>query len=421
MRAELLTVGSELLSGATVNSNAADLARRLAAIGIVCQRQVSVGDARGNLVGALREALGRCDVLLITGGLGPTFDDLTMAAIAEAIGRPLKSHPAAAKTIRRFYAARHRGLRRAALRQAELPVGGEPLPNPLGTAPGLWLRLPQGLLIALPGVPREMRAILEQSVLPRLRRLERGTAVASRTLRTVGLVELEIEAILRTLRLPAAIQVGLYPHLRMVDVRLTATGPSRRSVQRDLLEVERALHRRLGAAVYGVDAETLEEIVGDRLMRQRKTLALAESCTGGLLSDRITSVPGSSRYLLGTVVSYHDAIKRDLLQVPAVILRRHGAVSAQAARAMARGAREALGADIGLAVTGIAGPSGGTARKPVGLVFLGFADANRTRSQRHQFFGDRAAIKAQAVQTALDWLRRSLVRGAPPPARRWGR
>jgi nicotinamide-nucleotide amidase len=412
MHAELLTVGSELMSGAVVNTNAAYLARRLAEIGLACRRQVAVSDEPAALRAALRDGLHRADVLMTTGGLGPTFDDITMAAIAETTGRPLRSHPSAAATIKRFYTRRHRRLQQAALRQALLPHGGVPLPNPIGTAPGLWLDLGRQVVVALPGVPAEMRALMEQSVLPRLRRRAAGTIIVSRTLRTVGMVELQIEHLLRRIGLPKGLDVGLYPHLRAVDVRLTAAARSRRAAQALVGRMERKLRRALGTAVYGTDEETLEGVVGSLLAAARKTLAVAESCTGGLVSDRITDTPGSSRYLRGGVIAYANDVKCRSLGVSHALLARHGAVSAPVAEAMAQGVRRMAQADIGLAVTGIAGPSGATAKKPVGLVYLGMSDRRGVASLRCQFFGDRRSVKVQAAQTALDWLRRSLLRRA---------
>lgn len=409
MTAELLTVGSELLNGATVNTNATYLARRLAELGLACRRQVAVADDHRTLVDALRETLRRSRVIVLTGGLGPTFDDVTMAAIAEATGRPLRYQPSAATAIRRFYSRRHRRLQRAALRQALLPEGSMALPNPIGTAPGLWLEMPDALIIALPGVPREMQAIMEQSVIRRLRARGRGPAIESLTLRTVGIVELAIERHLRRIRIPPRIEIGLYPHLRAVDVRLTATASTRQQARAALGRVEWSLRRALGVHVYGSNDDTLEAVVGALLVRQGKTLAVAESCTGGLVSHRLTNVPGSSRYLRGAVIAYHHDMKTGCLGVSPVVLARHGAVSALTARAMAQGVRHLTKASVGLAITGIAGPTGGTANKPVGLVFLGLADARTTRSLQCQFFGDRASIKMQAAQTALDVLRRRLL------------
>ncbi len=409
MHAELLTIGSELLNGATVNTNATYLARCLAELGIPCRRQTTVPDERLPLLGVLQHALSRTPLLILTGGLGPTFDDVTMEVLAETTHRPLAYVPSVGSQIRRFYTKRHRRLQQAALRQAYLPEGGIALPNPIGTAPGLWLKLPGCLVIALPGVPGEMRAIMEQEVVPRMKQLNVGRALEGLTLRTVGLVELSIEAMLKRLKIPSTVQLGLYPHLRTVDIRLTATASSRSAARRAIQMVERPLRRVLGTAIYGTDHQTLEQVVGAWLVKRRKTLALAESCTGGLLSSQITDVPGSSRYLRGSFVAYHNDLKRNQLGVPERLLARYGAVSEQTAKAMAWGAREAAEADLGLSITGIAGPTGGTPSKPVGLVYLGLSSREKTRAMRYQFFGNREAIKLQAAQSALDLLRRYLL------------
>jgi nicotinamide-nucleotide amidase len=408
MHAELLTIGSELISGATVNGNAAELARALAGLGLRVSRQVAVADTRAELLPAVRDALQRAPLVITTGGLGPTFDDITIQTIAEAAERRLRYHADVAASITRFYTRRHRKLQQAALRQAYLPEGASALPNPLGTAPGMWLPLHDAVVVSLPGVPREMRAILQGSVLPRLRRWPGRPAVASRTLRTVGIVELSIEQLLKRLRLPGDIEVGLYPDLRAVDVRLTATGASAAQAARRLARAAARLSRALGETVYGGDGDTLEAVIGGRLRRRRATIAVAESCTGGLVSHRLTNVPGSSAYVRGAVVAYHNDVKRGVLGVPQATRSRGGAVSAQTARAMAEGVRRMAGADVGLSVTGIAGPAGGSTSKPVGLVWIGLADARGSQAQKHQFFGDRRSIKAQAAQTALNWLRLSL-------------
>jgi nicotinamide-nucleotide amidase len=438
MQVELLTIGSEITRGATVNTNAAYVARRLGTLGLVCRRQVAVPDEPVALRAALREALERADIVLTTGGLGPTFDDVTAAAIADTAGRPLVSSPAAAAHVRRFYKSRHRRLQRAALRQAQVPQGTVLLPNALGTAPGLWLRterphgrslwdpepgrLQQGLvrdvgtclIIALPGVPAEMRWMLDHAVLPRLRRLARGPAAASTTLRTVGILELRIEQRLKRLHLPANLEIGLYPHLQTVDVQLTATAPTPAQAARQVSQAARVLRRALGSFVYGTGEETLAEAVGSLCLKRRATVALAESCTGGLVAKRLTDVAGSSRYVRGGIVAYHNDLKRQLLGVPAGLLSRHGAVSPEVAKAMAEGVRRLAGATVGLSVTGIAGPSGGSAKKPVGLVYLGLTDRRGTHALMRRFHGNRAGIRAQAVHIALDLLRRRLSRLPPP-------
>ncbi len=409
MRVELLTIGAELLSGAVVNTNAAYLSRRLAEIGLPCERHVSVSDDRRSLTTALAEALSRTDLVLTTGGLGPTFDDVTVEMIAQVAHRSLIAHPPTAARIRRFYTQRHRRLQRAALRQAQIPQGAEVLPNALGTAPGIWLRLGDRVVVALPGVPAEMRTMMESSVIPRLRRCPAVRSTETLTLRTAGLVELSIEAMLRRIRIPSGLQIGLYPHLRTVDVRLTATASSARAAHRLVLAVATPLRRALGDALYATGATTLEEIIGALLVKQRMTVGIAESCTGGLISDRLTNVPGSSRYLRGSVVAYANDVKTSCLGVPNGILQRFGAVSTPVARAMAQRIRRVTGAALGLSVTGIAGPDGGTSRKPVGLVCFGLAGPRDTQSRRCRFFGDRLSIKAQAAQTALNWLRLHLM------------
>ena len=407
MDAELLAIGSELTSGHTLNTNAAYLARQLARLGLVCRRHTSVPDNAAAIGEAVTEALERAAVFIATGGLGPTFDDITMAAVARATGRPLRRHAEVERRIRAFCRAHKRPATALALRQAALPAGGEALPNPVGTAPGLWLPLGRKLLIALPGVPQEMRAIMERSVLPRLRRHQRAP-VLSRTIRTIGLVELDVQAALQRLRIPEVVQLGLYPHLRAVDVRLTIAGSPASTAAPLLNRLERAIRRALGPAVYGVDDQTMEGVIGQALVRRHRTLAVAESCTGGLIADRLTNVPGSSRYLLAAVVAYHNRTKQELLGVRAAELLRHGSVSEPVARAMAQGVRRRTEADIGLAVTGIAGPTGGTRAKPVGLVYVALADRRRAEVQRFQFQGDRLSVKYQTSQMALESLRRWL-------------
>ncbi len=405
MRAEILTIGSELTSGVTVNTNAAYLGRCLAEVGIVCDRQTTVSDKQQFLRQAILEALKRSNVLILTGGLGPTFDDVTIEVLAQAIKHPLQLAPQAAAAIRRFYVKHRRPLQQAALRQAYLPRNAIALPNPIGTAPGVWLKTGRHIIVALPGVPSEMRAIMSSSILPRLRKLQSSRVILGRTLRTIGLVELEIQNLLEHITIPKAIEIGLYPSLRLVDVRLTISSTSKKKAQAGLKPVESALRRKLGNAVYGTGSNTFEEAVAALLIRKNLTLAVAESCTGGLITDRLTNVPGSSAFLLGGIVAYHNDLKKKSLKVPAQLLSRHGAVSLEVAQAMAEGVRRLAKADIGIAVTGIAGPTGGTKNKPVGLVCFGLSCKQQQLAQKHQFTGDRLSIKTQAAQTALNWLR----------------
>ena len=406
MQAEVLAIGSEITSGRTVNTNASYLARRLEELGIPCVRQAAVADQPALIIRQIRDALRRSDLVVTTGGLGPTFDDMTVDALAQAVGRPLVRFPNVARAIKAFCRRHGRRITALALRQAWLPQGAVALPNPLGTAPGLWLETRGAVLIALPGVPHEMQGIMTRGVIPRLRRQAGRSVIAGRTIRTVGLVELRIQQLIERLRIPSTVQIGLYPHLMAVDIRLTVTGASRGAADRLLTRVERRLRARLGEAVYAVGDQTLEEAAGQALVKRRATLALAESCTGGLIAEQLTDVPGSSRYFkLGTVV-YHNRMKERVLGVSVRELHRHGAVSAPVAKAMAAGVRRVAGTTFGLAVTGIAGPTGATPTKPVGLVYLALADARRVDARQFVFRGDRLGIRRQESQMALDWIRR---------------
>lgn len=406
MQATIVSIGNELTGGHIVNHNAAEMARRLAELGIACRRHVSIPDEPSLIIRTLREAMDDSALVLTTGGLGPTVDDLTLEAIADATDRDVIPNAAVAARIRAFYRRYRRRLNQLAMRQALLPRGATALANPLGTAPGIWLPLERSLLVALPGVPREMRAILEGSVVPRLKRLAHRAPILTRTIRTIGVPELEIQHRLGAMRLPRTVSFGLYPHLRMVDVRFAIADQPRRTATRILDRLEHGLRQRMGAAVYGTGSDTLEEALGQALRARRWTAAMAESCTGGLVADRITNVSGSSDYFLLSVVAYQNEVKERLLGVPHALLVRRGAVSAPVAKAMATGVRTRAGAALGLGITGIAGPTGGSARKPVGLVYMALADAHSVEARRFHFVGDRLSIKHQAAQEALDWIRR---------------
>lgn len=420
MRAEILTVGTELLLGYTVNTNAAYLSQRLAQCGVDCYRHQTVGDNAARLAEALRDASRRADLLLITGGLGPTVDDITVRTVAQAFHQPLRYDARLARAIAGQF--RNRRLRMPAVnrRQAWVPRDAEILPNPLGTAPGLYLRLPADASVAdracchcflLPGVPSEMQAITEGSILPRLRRWQRGGTIVSRTLHVVGAPESAVDQrVARWLRLRPPVTVGIYASAGQVALRITAKAASPTAARRLIRPVERALRRGLGPLCFGADDDTLERVVGQLLVRRRATLAVAESCTGGLVMHRLTEIAGSSRYLRGGIVAYDNRVKEHVLRVSPVLLKRHGAVSRPTALAMARGARERLHATFGLSVTGIAGPSGGTVWKPVGLVYIACAGPRGTRCKTYRLIGTRRLIKWQASQAALDLLRRQLLK-----------
>jgi len=411
MDLELVSVGTELLLGEIVDTNAAYLAEKLSELGINVYHKTTVGDNAERLAAALRVSLGRADVVLATGGLGPTEDDITAAAVAQVAGVDLVEDEASAESIRSF--ARQRGLKLldGLLKQARVPRASLVVRNPVGTAPGFILSRDRKTVIALPGVPTEMKAMAEQTVFPYLAARVRpeGTAViCSRVLRLAGIGESQAEAEITDLVKGQNPTVAPLAKTFEVHLRLTARAPDRSAAEGLIAPIEAEIRKRLGQHIYGADGETLEMIVGHLLRRAGKTLAVAESCTGGLIGHRITNVPGSSDYLLASLVTYSNDAKVKLLGVSPETLAEHGAVSAETAREMAQGVREACGAGIGLSVTGIAGPTGGTPTKPVGLTYVGLADAAGVMAEEYRLRGDRPTVKERAAQMALYLLYRRL-------------
>jgi len=411
----LLCVGSELLRG-KINTHASTVARRLASIGLELHEENTIGDELSSLVDAIRHALPRFQVILITGGLGPTFDDITREAVAEATGLRLElSKPLLAAITKKFRRARYR-MPPANARQAYLVRGAEALNNPVGTAPGQWLSLAgQQVVILLPGPPSELHPMLDRTVLPRLRKEFPALPQAEAHLHFVGVPESMVDHKVRPLiadaqtRFGGHVQFTILAHLGLVDFDIFVTGKTLPKARAALRGIVRGVQSRLGKSFYGMDADyPLEKVVGDRFRRTRNTLAVAESCTGGMLSARLTDISGSSDYFLGGVVSYSNPVKQTVLGVSAELLKRHGAVSGPAAGAMAEGVRRHMGATVGLAITGIAGPGGAVPGKPVGLVFIGISGKGRTRVMEYHFSGSRDAIRQRSVIAALDVLRNRL-------------
>jgi nicotinamide-nucleotide amidase len=411
MRVELLSVGTELLLGQIVDTNAAFLAGKLSELGINVYHKTTVGDNAERLAAALRISLGRSDVVLATGGLGPTEDDITAAAAAQVMGVGLVEDEASSERIRSF--ARTRGIKLldSLLKQARVPDGAQVVPNPVGTAPGFILSRDSKTVIAMPGVPAEMTAMAEQTVLPYLAERASGEGagvIVSRVLRIAGMGESQAEAEVIDLIHGSNPSVAPYAKTHEVWLRVTARAADRAEALRAIEPVEAEIRRRLGDHLYGADEESLEVVTGEMLRKAGLTLALAESCTGGLIGHRITNVPGSSDYFLASLTTYSNESKIKLLGVAPEIIEAHGAVSAECAAAMAEGVRIAVGADVGLSVTGIAGPGGGTPEKPVGLVYLGRSDAAGTVTEELRLRGDRLMIKERAGQSALYLLYRGL-------------
>ncbi|HXG25096.1 MAG TPA: competence/damage-inducible protein A [Chthonomonadales bacterium] len=405
MRAEIVSVGTELLLGQIVDTNAAHLSKALSDLGIGVYRRTTVGDNHDRLFRALKAALAENDIVITIGGLGPTLDDITRDVLAEAMGDTLRYDEEIAKHLRAFFRTRNIPMPDSILRQAYVPTHGRPLPNPNGTAPGLIFELGGKIGIALPGPPSEFLPMLQNHVIPYLRTKTGGQTIRSRVLRICGMGESLVQERIRDLMAQENPTVAPYAKTGEVHVRVTAYAESIDAAEAMMAPVVAEIQARLGDHVYAFDEEPLHSAVVRLLTSHRLTLAIAESCTGGLLSARITEVPGSSKVFLGGAVAYSNEAKTDLVAVPAEMIAEHGAVSPQVAEAMASGARKRFGADYGIGITGIAGPEGGTPEKPVGLVYIAVADAKRVEAERNVFIGSRQDIRNRAAQFALVMLR----------------
>jgi nicotinamide-nucleotide amidase len=410
VRCEIIGVGTELLLGQIVNTNAAWIGQRLAMVGWDCLRHTVVGDNEERISDAIGEALERADAVIVTGGLGPTQDDVTREAIAAVAGVPLVRRPELEQWLRDRFAHIGRGrMAEMNLRQADVPEGGRIIENPVGSAPGLIVEIKGKPVYAVPGVPREMQEMLERVVLPDLAaRAGEGRAIVSRTLRTAGIGEsLLAERLTPLWESVSDVTMAYLASAGEVRVRLTAVDETRERALARIAPVEAAIRAELGDAVYGTDDETLEAVVGRLLGSSGSTLVCAESLTGGLVGGRITTVAGSSDYYRGGVVAYATEAKTAVLGVDGELLAEHGPVSEPVAAAMAERVRRLFGASVGLATTGVAGPTeqGG---QPIGTVCLGVADAAGTVTELLKAPGDRDQIRAWATTGALDLVRRHL-------------
>ncbi len=412
MNAHILTVGDELLIGQIINTNQAFIARRLNAIGVDVAGMSTAGDTQGGLLGALRAARDSADVTVVTGGLGPTHDDVTRTALCTFFNTDLVPDDGVRRHIAALMQKRNFPWTAAAEDQALVPRSAHVFPNPLGTAPGLRFEEEGKFVFALPGVPYEMEAMIDESVIPFLAPRSGPNVIRHRTLLTTGIAESFLSAQIGNLEgiLRGRATLAFLPSPAGVRLRITVHGSSAPEADGIVRDVESGIRARVSRYIYGTDEEDLETVLGRMLAERHLTIAVAESCTGGLIAHRLTNVSGSSAYVERGVVTYSDASKSELLAVPAGLIGAHGAVSREVACSMADGVRRAAGTDIGLSTTGIAGPTGGTPDKPVGTVWIGIADRGETLALKFNFGEGRTRVKERASQAAMELVRRRLLK-----------
>jgi len=407
MDAEIIAVGSELLTPHRVDTNSLYLTEKLNTLGIEVRMKSVVGDDRRRLAEVFRNALERSQLIILTGGLGPTEDDVNREVVAEVLGCPLHEVPEIRQDLEKRFARLGRAMSENNLRQALVPEGAEWLENKNGTAPGLWLNHDGTVIVMLPGPPHELESMFESACLPRLAHLAGGERIRTRVIKVVGLPESDVDrriAPIYTQYSNPATTILATPGA--IEIHLRARAPSDTEAETLLAGLSDKIELALGDHVFSTRGESLEEVVGRYLMMKQKTVAVAESCTGGLLSERLTRTPGSSNFFLGGAVCYSNEMKTRLAGVPEALLREHGAVSKPVAQALAEGIRKGAGASIGVGITGVAGPSGGTPDRPVGLVWIGLADERGTEVREFRFPGNRERIRLWATQAALEMIRR---------------
>ncbi|MGH7498188.1 MAG: competence/damage-inducible protein A [Gemmatimonadales bacterium] len=409
MNIELVTIGTELLLGFTVDTNGVEIARALARHGVRLVRRTAVADREDDIREAVASALERTGAVLTTGGLGPTRDDITKKVVADLFGAPLEFDERIWSALLERFARFQRTPVQSNRSQAEVPRGATVLPNQWGTAPGIWLEGARGLAVMLPGVPLEMRNLLEHEVVPRIAARGGGAVIRSQLVRTSGVPESTLAERMGEIEHDVApLTLAYLPGLEGVDLRLTAWNLPPGEADQRLRAGANLLRERAGEFVYGVGDTDLAAIVLDEARRRGVHIGAAESCTGGLVGERLTEIPGSSEVFTGGVVCYDNSLKVSLLGVPAELIETAGAVSEPVVRAMAKGAVERLGVDLAVAVTGIAGPGGGSAEKPVGTVWLAVAHGDQVMSRRSVFVGNRHDIRRRAAQGALFMILRQL-------------
>jgi nicotinamide-nucleotide amidase len=407
VKAEIIAVGSELLTPDRMDTNSLFLTQELNRLGVEVVRKVVVGDERGQIRDAFREALNRVEIVISIGGLGPTEDDLTRETLAELLGRRLERNDAVLRGIEARFRKFGRAMPEVNVRQAMVPEGATILENPRGTAPGLWLEAEGHIVVLLPGPPQELKPMFTAQVAARLERHVGGKRLYARELRVAMMPESDVEQRVAPIYTKYTdVQTTILAAPGEIQLHLRAWSGDAAAAGKMLDELVERVAFALGESVFTTQGESLEEVVARNLSLNQATIAVAESCTGGQLAERLTSIAGSSAYFLGGVVSYSNELKTAWVDVPAEIIKAQGAVSAEVARALAEGIRQRSGSTLGLGVTGIAGPGGGSPEKPVGTVYIALANETVSKERMFLFPGDRDRIRWQASQAALDMVRR---------------
>jgi nicotinamide-nucleotide amidase len=410
--AEIIAIGDELLYGQTLDTNSHWISTKLTEVGIKVVRRTTIGDAEADILHALAAAEQRADIILITGGLGPTRDDLTKTCLARYFNCAIEIHEEALAEITAFFKSRGREMTETNRQQAALPVACRKISNKLGTAPGMWFEKNGKVFVSMPGVPHEMKKMMEDYVIPRLSEVFKPPVIVHRIIRTAGIGESFLADKIADWekQLPPHIRLAYLPGLGEVKLRLTASGPNTDLLEHDIARAVDELIPVAGEYIYATNDESLEQVVGRMLRERNLTLSVAESCTGGYLSHLITSIPGSSDYFKGAIIPYANEIKMEQLNVSSDTLQAHGAVSEQTVAEMAREVRQRFRTDIGGASSGIAGPGGATPDKPVGLVWIAYADNQKTITKKLQLVHDRLTNIRLASNALLNLIRIQLMK-----------
>ena len=407
MKTEIISIGSEILRGQITDTNANFIAKKLVELGIDLEHISAAGDNPKSLLSTLKLAFQRSDLIITTGGLGPTEDDITYQTIARALNLKLIKYPEAEENLKRILHKIKIKVSPSNLKQVYLPEGAKIIINQYGTAPAMILEKDNKIICSFPGVPHEMKNLIEKNLIPYLKeKFPPSIIKKSKILKVTGLGESSVNDLIRDyINKQTNFSFGIYANPEDIQVQVTTEAPSEKEVEKLLQSSVDQLTKILGNYVYGIDEETIEEVVGKLLKTKKLTVAVAESCTGGMLGEMITRIPGSSEYFQGGVISYSAKVKEDLLKVPLEVIKKYGEVSEEVARLMAEGVRINCHSDIGISITGIAGPGGATEKKKVGLVYMALSDGKKIITQKHQLFRNRQLIRIRACRRALNMLR----------------